>query len=87
MADGAKGAGERPRDGFGSFLKFSFGIDKERSDRAGGVLFHRGEKSGEVGWGENGIVIDNQEVSQRGKLFECVLASKGETAAKAEVFC
>jgi hypothetical protein len=51
------------------------------------VLFHGGEKSGEVGWGENGIVIDNQEVSQRGKLFECVLASKGETATKAEVFC
>ena len=86
MADGAKGAGKRPRGGFGSFLKFSFGIDEERSDRAGGVLFHRGEKSGEVGWGENGVVINNEEVSQRGKFFERVLASKGEAATKAEVF-
>ena len=86
MVHGAKGAGERPRDGFGSFLKFSFGIDEERSDRAGGVLFHKGEKSGEVGGGENGVVINNEEVSQRGKLFERVLASKGETATKAEVF-
>ena len=86
MAHGAKGAGERPRDGFGSFLKFSFGIDEERSDRAGGLLFHRGEESGEVGGGENGVVIDNEEVSQRGKLFKGVLASKGETATKAEVF-
>ena len=86
MSDGAEGAGERPRDGFGSFLKFSVGIDEERSDRAGGVLFHRGEKSGEVGWGEDGVVINNEEVSQRGKLFEGVLASKGETAAKAQVF-
>jgi hypothetical protein len=67
-------------------LKFSFGIDEERSNRAGGVLFHRGEKSGEVGGGQNGVVIDNQEVSQRGEFFEGVLASKGETATKAEVF-
>jgi hypothetical protein len=44
-------------------LKFSFGIDEKRSDRAGGLLFHREEKSGEVGGGENGIVIDNEEVS------------------------
>jgi hypothetical protein len=86
LADGTKGAGERPRDGFGSFLKFSFGLDEERSDRAGGVLFQKGEKSGEVGWGEDGVVINNQEVSQGGKLFKCVLACKGETATKAEVF-
>jgi len=86
LADGAKGAGEWPRDGFGSFLKFSFGIDEERSNRAGGVLFHRGEESGEVGGRENGVVIDNEEVSKRGKFFESVLASKGETATKAEVF-
>ena len=86
MAHGTKGAGERPRDGFGSFLKFSFGIDEERSDRAGGLLFHGGEESGEVGGGEDGVVIDNEEVSQRGKLFERVLASKGETTSKAEVF-
>jgi hypothetical protein len=86
LAHGTKGSGERPRGGFGSFLKFSFGIDEERSDRAGGVLFHKGEKSGEVGWGENGVVIDNEEVSQRGKFFEGVLAGKGETATKAEVF-
>jgi hypothetical protein len=44
-------------------LKFSFGIDEERSDRAGGLLFHRGEESGEVGGGENGVVINNEEVS------------------------
>ena len=50
------------------------------------MLFHGGEEGGEVGGGEDGIVIDNEEVSQRGKLFECVLASKGETAAKAQVF-
>jgi hypothetical protein len=62
LADGTKSAGERPRGGFGSFLKFSFGIDEERSDRAGGVLFHGGEESGEVGWGEDGVVIDNEEV-------------------------
>jgi hypothetical protein len=86
LADGSKGAGERPRDGFGSFLKFSFGIDEERSDRAGGVLFYGGEKGGEVGGGENGVVIDNEEVGQRGKFFESVLATKGETATKAEVF-
>jgi hypothetical protein len=53
-------------------LKFSFGIDEERSDRAGGVLFHGGEEGGEVGGGEDGVVIDNQEVSQRGKFFERV---------------
>ena len=86
MAHGTKGSGERPRDGFGSFLKFSFGIDEERGDRAGGVLFHRGEKSGEVGGGENGVVINNEEVSEGGELFEGVLACKGETATKAEVF-
>jgi hypothetical protein len=86
LADGTKGSGEWPRGGFGSFLKFSFGIDEERSDRAGGVLFHRGEKIGEVARGENGVVIDNEEVGQRGKFFESVLASKGETATKAEVF-
>ena len=62
MAHGTKGAGKQPRDGFGSFLKFSFGIDEERSDRAGGLLFHGEEKGGEVGWGENGVVIDNEEV-------------------------
>jgi hypothetical protein len=67
-------------------LKFSFGIDEERSDRAGGVLFHRGEKSGEVGWGENGVVIDNEEVSEGGKLFEGVLACKGEAATKTQIF-
>lgn len=86
MAHGAKGAGKRPRGGFGSLLKFSFGIDEERSDRAGGVLFHRGEESGEVGGGENGVVINNEEVSEGGKFFEGVLASKGEAATKAEVF-
>ena len=86
MADGPKGTGERPRGGFGSFLKFSFGVDEERSDRAGGVLFHGGEKSGEVGGGENGVVINNEEVSEGGKFFEGVLASKGEAATKAEVF-
>jgi hypothetical protein len=86
LADGAKGAGERPRDGFGSFLKFSFRIDEERGDRACGVLFHRGEKSCEIGGGENGVVIDNEEVSQGGEFFERVLASKGKTATKAEVF-
>jgi len=75
LADGTKGAGERPRDGFGSFLKFSFGINEERSDRAGGVLFHGGEKSGEVGGGENGIVINNEEVSHGGEFFGRVLAS------------
>ena len=67
-------------------MKFSFGIDEERSDRAGGVLFHGGEEGGEVGGGEDGVVIDNEEVSQRGKLFKRVLASKGEAATKAEVF-
>jgi len=86
LAHGTKGSGERPRGGFGSFLKFSFGIDEERSDRAGGVLFHRGEKSGKVGVGENGVVINNEEVSEGGELFEGVLACKGETATKAEVF-
>jgi len=86
LAHGPKGAGKRPRDGFGSFLKFSFGINEERSNRAGGLLFHRGEKSGEVGGGEDGVVINNKEVSEGGKLFERVLASKGETATKAEVF-
>ena len=67
-------------------MKFSFGIDEERSDRAGGLLFHGGEKSGEVGGGENGVVIDNEEVSQRGKLFEGLLTRQGEAATKAEVF-
>jgi hypothetical protein len=86
LADGAKGAGEWPRGGFGSFLKFFFEINEERSDRAGGVLFHKGEKSGEVGGGENGVVINNEEVSEGGELFEGVLACKGETATKAEVF-
>ena len=86
MADGAKGAGERPGGGFGCFLKFSFGIDEERSDRAGGVLFHRGEESGEVGGGENGVVIDHEEMSERGKFGEGVLASQSETATKTEVF-
>jgi hypothetical protein len=50
------------------------------------VLFHRREECGEVGRGENGVVIDNEEVSQRGEFFERVLASKGKTATKAEVF-
>jgi hypothetical protein len=74
LADGAKGAGERPRDGFGSFLKFSFRIDEERSDRACGVLFHRGEKGGEVGGGEDGVVINNEKVSKRGEFLDRVLA-------------
>jgi hypothetical protein len=55
-------------------LKLSFGIDEERGDRAGGVLFHGGGESGEVGGGENGIVIDNKEVSHRGEFFDRVLA-------------
>jgi hypothetical protein len=63
LAHGAKGAGEWPRDGFGSFLKFSFGINEERCDRAGGVLFHGAEESGEVGGGENGVVVNNKEMS------------------------
>ena len=67
-------------------MKFSFGIDEERSDRAGGLLFHGGEKGGEVRGGENGIVIDNEEVSHRGEFFDRVLASKGKTATKTEVF-
>jgi len=67
-------------------LKFSFGINEERSNRSGGVLFLGGEESGEVGGRENGVVINNEEVGEGGKLFECVLASKGETATKAEVF-
>jgi hypothetical protein len=86
LADGAKSAGERPRDGFGSFLKFSFGIDEKRSDRAGGVLFHGGEKGGEVGGGENGVVIDNEEMREGWEFGEGGLASKGEPATKAEVF-
>jgi hypothetical protein len=44
-------------------LKFSFGINEERGDRASGVLFHGGEEGGEVGGGEDGVVIDNEEVS------------------------
>ena len=55
-------------------MKFSFGVDEERSDRAGGLLFHGGEKGGEVGGGKDGVVINNKEVSQRGKFFERVLA-------------
>jgi len=55
-------------------LKLPFGIDEERGDRAGGVLFHGGGESGEVGVGENCVVIDNEEVSQGGKFFERVLA-------------
>jgi hypothetical protein len=86
LADGTKGAGEWPRDGFGSFLKFSDGIDEERSDRADGLLFHRGEESGEVGWGENGVVINNEEVGEGRKFFQGVLASKGETATKTQIF-
>jgi len=86
LADGTKSAGERPRDGFGSFLEFSLGINEERSNRSGGVLFLGGEESGEVGGRENGVVINNEEVGEGGKLFERVLASKGETATKAEVF-
>jgi len=74
LAHGAKGAGETPRDGFGSFLKFSCGINEERSDRAGGVLFHGGEKGGEVGGGEDGVVINNKKVSHRGEFFDRVLA-------------
>jgi hypothetical protein len=74
LADGTKCAGERPKDGFGGFLKFSFGIDEERSDRAGGVLFHGGEKGGEVGGGEDGVVINNKKVSHRGEFFDRVLA-------------
>jgi len=50
------------------------------------VLFHRGEECGEVGGGENGVVINNEELSQRGEFFERVLASKGETATKAQIF-
>jgi hypothetical protein len=67
-------------------LKFSFGIDEKRSDRAGGVLFHRGEECGEVGGGENGVVINNEELSQKGEFFDRVLSSKSEAATKAEVF-
>jgi hypothetical protein len=55
-------------------LKFSFGIDEERGDRAGGLLFHGGEKGGEVRGGKDGIVIDNEEVSQGGEFFDGVLA-------------
>jgi hypothetical protein len=55
-------------------LKFSFGIDEKRSDRAGGVLFHGGEERGEVGGGENGVVINNKKVSHRGEFFDRVLA-------------
>jgi hypothetical protein len=86
LADGAEGAGKRPRGRLGGFLKFAFKIDEERGDRAGGVLFHGGVKSGEVGGGEDGIVVDHEEVSESGKFFEGVLARPGETATEAEVF-
>ena len=50
------------------------------------MLFHKGEKSGEVGWGENGVVINNEEVGEGRKFFQGVSASKGETATKTQIF-
>ena len=45
-------------------MKFSFGIDEERSDRAGGVLLHGREEGGEVGGSEDGVVIHDEEVGE-----------------------
>jgi len=50
------------------------------------MFLHRGNKSGEVGGGENGVVIDNEEMREGGELGEGGLRGKGKATSEAEIF-
>jgi len=86
LADGPEGAGQRPRNGLGNFLKSSFSIYQEGGDRAGGVFGGRGQQGFQIFWHEDGIIVDNQEMGEFGKLLQGILAGGGESPAKAEIF-
>jgi len=86
LADGAKSAGQRPRNGLGNFLKFSGLIDQKRGDRAGGVFGGRGQQGFQIFWREDGIIVDDQEMGEFGKFFQGILAGGGKSPAKAEIF-
>jgi len=86
LADGPEGAGQRPGNRLGDFLKFSSRVDQEGGDRAGGVLGGRCQQGFQVFRREDGVIVDNKEMGEVGKLFEGQLSGGGEAAAKTEIF-
>jgi hypothetical protein len=50
------------------------------------MFLHRRYESGEVGGGENGVVIDDEKVCKRWELGEGGLSGKGKASSKAEIF-
>jgi len=83
LAYGAKGSGEGPRDRLGHHLEFAGDIDQKRGDGTGRVFGGGGEEGFEVLGGQDGVVIDHEELGEIGKLFEGSLGGGGESAAKA----
>jgi len=86
LADGPEGAGQRPGNRLGNFLKFSGLIDQKRGDRAGGVFGGGGQQGFQVFRREDGVVVDNQEMGEVGEFFNGKSASGGESAAETEIF-
>jgi len=86
LANGAEGACQSPRGGFGNFLKLASGIHQKGSNRADRMFLHRRYKSGKVGGRENGVVIDNEEMRKGGELGESGLCGKGKASSKAKIF-
>jgi len=46
---------------------------------------HGGKKGGEVGGSEDGVVIYDEEVGERGKLLQGMLACEGKASSEAEI--
>ncbi len=85
VAGGTEGAGQRPGDGFGNFLKLFGRVDQKRGDEAGRVFDRRGQQRFKILGCEDGIIVHDQQVREIGKSFEGELAGDGESAPEAEV--
>ena len=86
LANGAEGACQSPRGGFGNFLKLASGIHQKGSNRTDRMFLHRRYKSSEVGGRENGVVIDDEEVREGWKFGEGGLSGKGKASSEAKIF-
>ena len=86
LANGAECACQSPRGGFGNFLKLTSGIYQKGSNRTDRMFLHGGYEGGEVGGGENGVVIDDEEVCEGWELGEGGLCGKGKASSEAEIF-
>ena len=85
LANGPKSPGEGPGDGLGHFLKTAGGIDQEWRHGAGGVFVCGAEEGLEVLGCKDGVVVDDEEMGEIGKLSEGPLGGGGKSAPEAEV--